>query len=323
MKQILLFYAFLLFSLLANSQQKIEVEVGEKNMSKGQHTALTVFIPEANLKTVELSWKKYVTTRSFGEKIGNLASQIGNIFKSEDNQVRSNRLKVEKNGDEFYVRSITATTISDHTMDIYARMTELSNGCQFSAFFQFTDSVFINESNVDQERLENMKGYIRDFGVEAYKSVVDIQINDAKAEVSKQEGVMKDLEKATRKQENAIARYETDIQEYNSGIFETENDIIRLNDRITAKKADFAGLTKKTPEYDDAKKELRGLSKEKSKYFNKIKSMRSKIKSKEMDIKSAKGKISANEIQIIKQRKLIEDKNSIVDQLLQKREKIQ
>lgn len=323
MKQILLLQAFLLFGLLANSQQKIEVEVGEKSMSQGRHMAVTVFIPEANPKVVELDWTKYVTSRSFGEKISNLGSQIGNIFRSEENQVRSNKLKVEKKGDELYVRSITATTISDHSMDIYARIAQLAGGCQFSAFFQFTDSVFMNESNVDQERLENMKSYIRNFGVEAYKSVVGNQITEAKKDLENQEKIMKDLGKVTRKKEDAITRYETDIQEYNAGIFETENDIVRLNERITAKKVASAGLVKKTIEYDDAKKELRGMSKDKSRYFSKIKSFKRKIKSKEMDIRAAKEKISENEVQLIKQRKIIEDKTSIVTQLESKRDRIQ
>lgn len=323
MKPTLVFLVFFLLSLLASAQQKIEVIIGEKNMSKGQQMAVSVLIPEAKPKDVEPVWKKYVNNRGVGERIGNLTTQIGNIFRSEENQAERDKLKVEKTGDEMYVRSIEEAAITKHSMDIYARMTDLPEGCQFSAFFQYTDSVFISESNADPERLENMKSYIRDFGVEAYKSVVDDQIKEAKNVVSQQEDVLKDIESDSKKEEKAIARYETDIQEFNAGIFEVENDIVRLDENITAKKIAFATLTKKTPEYDLAKKELKDLEKEKSKYFNKIKSLKSKIKSKEMDIKSAKAKITQNDIQLNKQQLVIAGKQQIVDQLQEKKEAIQ
>jgi len=323
MKRILLLSVILSISLLASSQQKIEVETGEKSMSQGQQMAVSLLIPEAKIKDVEPLWKKYVNNRGFGERIGNLATQLGNVFKSDENQVSRDKLKVEKKGDELYVRSIEQAAITSHSMDIYARFTEMPDGCQFSAFFQYTDSTFINESNVDQERIQNIKSYIREFGVEAYKSVVDDQIKEAKKEVSNQEDVKKDIESNSRKEEKSITRFESDIQEFNAGIFEVESDIVRLNEIITAKKVTFTTLTKKTPEYDAAKTELKELAKEKSKFFNKIKSFKGKIKSKELDIKSAKSKIAENELKVVKQEKVIQDKEQIVLQLIAKKEGIQ
>jgi len=307
MKQLVLLSAFLSFCLLASSQQKIEVETGEKSMSKGQQMAFTIIIPEAKVKDIEPIWKKYVNNRGFGERIGNLRD----------------KLKVEKIEDEWYVRSIEKETITNHSMDVYARMAELPNGCQFSAFFQYTDSIFINESNVDAERILNIKNYIRDFGVVAYKSVVDDQIKEAKKEVSNQEDILKDMESVTRKEEKSITRFESDIQEFNAGIFEVEGDIVKLNEIIEAKKVTFSTLTKKTPEYDAAKKEQKELAKEKSKHFGKVKSLKGKIKSKEQDIKSAQGKIAENELKLVRQRMVIQEKEMIVERLIQKKENIQ
>jgi hypothetical protein len=323
MKPTFLFLVFFSITLLASAQQKLEVEIGEKSMSKGPQMAVTVLIPEAKSKDVEPVWKKYVNNRSFGERIGNLATQIGNIFKSEENQVSRDKLKVEKNGDELYVRSIEEASLSKHSMDIYARMTELPNGCQFSAFFQYTDSVFINEKNVDQDRIENMKSYIRNFGIIVYKNVVDDQIIAAKKNVTNEEKTVKDIQSASKKQEKAIAGFETDIKEYNAGIVEVENDIKRMEEVINTQKMSIETLTKKTPEYDIAKKGLKDLEKEKSKYFNKIKSFKKKIKSREADINAAKGKITQNDIQLNKQQLVIQDKQKIVEQLVAKKEAIQ
>jgi outer membrane murein-binding lipoprotein Lpp len=322
MKHFILLYTFLFISLFSFSQ-KIEVETGEKSMSKGQQLAFTVVIPDAKLKDVEPVWKRYVNNRGLGERIGNLATQIGNVFKSDENKTSRDKLKVEKNGDELYIRSIEEESITSHSMDVYARMTEFSGGCQLSAFFQYTDSVFINESNVDQERIQSMKSYVRDFGIVAYKSVLDDQIKEAKKEVSRQEDVLKDINSGSKKEEKAIARYETDIQECNAGIFELENDIVRLDENITAKKVAFTTLIKKTPEYEEAKKELKDLAKEKSRYFGKIKSQKSKIKAKEADIKAAKGRINQNDIRIEKQQLVISDKEKIVEEIIAKKEAVQ
>jgi hypothetical protein len=323
MKQIFILLAAMMMAFNASSQYKVEVETGEKNMSKGTQMAFTVMIPEAKSNDVEPVWKKYVNNRSVGERISNLATQVGNIFKSEENQASRDRLKVEKKGDELYVRSIEVNKISKYSLDVYARITELPEGRQFSAFFQYTDSVFINESNVDKERLLSLKTYIHDFGVEACKSVVDEQIKEAKKEVSRQEGELKDIESKTKKEEKAITRYETDIQEYNAGIFEVENDIVRLDETITLKKTAFSTLLKGTPEYDAGKKELKELGKEKSKYFGEIKSLKGKIKSKELDIKSAKNKIAENDLSMKKQQLVIQEKEQIVAQLIKKKEGIQ
>jgi len=323
MKRLILFSVILFFSLSGNSQQKIDVVVGEKNMSKGQQMAITVLIPEAKAKDVEPLWKKYINNRGFGERIGNLATQLGNIFKSEENQANRDKLKVEKNGDELYVRSIEQSSITSHSMDVYARLTDLPEGCQFSTFFQYTDSVFINESNTDQERIQNMKSYIREFGVVVYRSVVDEQIKDAKKEVSKQEGLLKDIESDSRKEEKAISRFEVDIQEFESGIAVIESDIKLLDEKIATKKLAFAQLKKGEADYDLSKAELKDLTKQKSRNYGKIKSSKSKIKSKQMDIKSAKEEITQNDSQLAKQQLVLQEKEGIIEQLEKKKEAIQ
>ncbi len=322
MKLKFILYILLFMGYSAHSQQKIEVETGEKNMSQGQQMAITVFIPEASIKFVDPLWRKYINNRSFGERIGNLATQVGNIFRSEENQVKKDKLKVEKKGDEWYVRSIEETNISEHSMDVYARATDLPTGCQFSAFFQYTDSVFINESNVDAERIQNMKTFIYDFGVEVYQDVVDDQIKAAKKEVSEQEGIQKNIESDTRKEEKEITRCESDIQEYEASILEIQNDIKQLDESNEAKKLIFAGLTKEDAQYDYTKGVLKDIKKEKSKNFRKIKSLKAKIKSKELDIKKAKSNIVENDIKVKDQQKVIEDKEAIVDKLEEKKENI-
>lgn len=323
MKKLVLLSMLLSLGFLAFSQSKIEVEIGEKNMSKGPQMAINLFIPEAKLKDIEPVWKKYINNRSIGERIGNLASLVANIFKEEEKKVVRDKLKVEKIGDELFVRSIEQTDLTRHSMDVYTRIIETPEGCQLHTFFQFTDSVFISESNTDKEQIQNMKTYIREFGVVAYRIVVDDQIKEAKKEVSKQEGVLKDIESVIKREEKAIARNEVDIMEYEAGIVDVQSDIRRLDESIGIKKRALSEQRKDSPNYDADKAGLKELAKEKSKNFKKIKSLKSKIKSKQADIKSIKSKIFQNDLKLVRQRTVIDEKEQNVEQLIQKKEAIQ
>jgi chromosome segregation ATPase len=102
-----------------------------------------------------------------------------------------------------------------------------------------------------------------------------------------------------------------------------ENDIVRVNEIITLKKTSFPAMLKGTPEFDEAKKELKLLEKEKSACFREIKSLKGKIKSKEMDIKSAKNTIEKNELDRKKQQLVIQEKKQLVGPLVKKKEGIQ
>jgi hypothetical protein len=101
MKQFFLFTIIILANYWAQAQQKVEAGTELMNMSKGQQMAFTVIVPEAKAKDIEPTWKKYVNNRSIGERFSNLTTQIGNLFRSKENQSNRDKLKVEKNGDEF------------------------------------------------------------------------------------------------------------------------------------------------------------------------------------------------------------------------------
>lgn len=319
MKRILFLTAILSISMLGYSQQDIEVTVSTKTMSKGSQMAITVFIPEAKVKDVIPLWKKYVNNRGIGEHLGNLATQFGNIFRSSDNQVDRDKLKVEKKGDEWYVRSIEEESVSTHSIDVYARASEADGKCMFSAFFQYTDSVFVNEENEEPFKINNFKTFIRDFGVEVYINVVDEQIKEAGKDVKKEKSKLDDIESNTRKEEKSISKDEVDIQEYNANIAGVENDIKILDQKIESVKTTFSLLSKEDLNYETSKAELKELQKQKSKSFKKIKSMKGRIKSNEGDIKSSKGEIAQNDLRLKRQQLVIDEKESIVEQLEKKK----
>ncbi len=323
MKNIFLSIVFLCLGIITHAQEKITVTLEDKTMSKGLQMAATVIIPESKIKDVDPLWKKYINQRSLGERFGNLTTGFGNFFKNEENKVDRDKLNVEKKGDEWYVRAIEELSITNHKLDVYARASDLPSGCQFHAFFQFTDSVFINRTNIEEERLRNLQTFIHEFAVEVYKSVVDDQIKEAKKILSDEEKTLKKIESNSVKEHKSISRYEVDIQEYEAEIRGIEIDINRTDTIVGRKKVELSLMSKGTPEYDTAKGVLKELTKSKSKSFSKIKSYKSKIKSKQGNIRSANSKIAQNEVKLSIQQSIIEEKEKVVEELEFKKESIQ
>lgn len=322
MKQILLFALPVFVGFASVAQQPINLEITKENMSKGNQMAISVIIPESKPKQVIPEWNRYVNKRSIGERLDNFGTQIGNIFRSEENKVKRASLRMQKKGNEYSIHALQEPMISKHTLDIYAKINPTIDGCRLSTFFQYSDSTFMDESNIDQERLESIKSYIYDFAVEAYISVVDGQIRDAKKELSKQEKVARKIEASTRKAEKSISAYESDIQEYSDEIPGIQNDIKRVDEIIETKKPAFSEMTKDSPGYDEMKANIAGFQKDKSKDYKKIKALNKKIKARKLDIKAANRRIDKNEQRVLDQQKVIAEKELAVKQLEQKKDNI-
>jgi len=307
----------------ANSQNKIEVETLEKEMSQGPQTAFTVLIPESKVQEIETRWKKYVNNRTVNERFKNLTTQVGNIFKSKEKKTSRDRLKMDKTGDELHVRSIELDKISSYPMDIYAIVTQLPQGCQLSAFFQYTDSVFIDPSNTDEDRLDLITDFVYDFGVEAYKNVMDENIKLANREVSREESVLKELNASIQRAEKSIIRDETLIQEYNSKISELRNDSASMIETIDLKKEELSEMQEDSLDYLQTKAELKSLEREKTRFPREIRMLKGKIKSKELEIQSAKKLIAANELELKNQEAVILEKQQIAEELIREKGEIQ
>jgi DNA repair exonuclease SbcCD ATPase subunit len=322
MKHIFLFAIPVFMGFAARAQQPVKVEVTTENLSKGNQMAISVVVPESKPKQVISEWDRYVNKRSIGERLDNFGTQIGNIFRSEDNKVNRAKLRMQKKGNEYAIQALSEPMISKHTLDIYAKVNPTVDGCRLSAFFQYSDSVFMNESNIDQERLETIKSYVYDFAVQAYKSVVDDQIRDARKELSKQEKIARKITKSTRNAEKSIAAYESDIQQYQAEIPGIQNDIKRVDDIIETKKPSFSQMTKSSPGYEEMKASMADFQKDKSKNYKKIKALNKKIKARKTDIRSARRTIDRNEQRIVQQQRIIAEKELAVKQLEQKKENI-
>lgn len=323
MKQLFFLSVAIIMALHAGAQYRVEVETGEKKMSKGNHTAFTVMIPDSKTDEIEALWRKHVNIRPSGERIDNLNTQIANIFRSKENRVKRERLKMMKNGDELYIRSVEIDRVSNYPMDVYARVTQLPEGSQLSAFFQYTDSVFIDESNVDENKLILLQDYVRDFGVEAYKTVMDNNIKLANKEVSKEQNRLKELQSNTLREEKSILRNETAIQEFKDRITQLKADSASLIETIDMKSQEIDAMDQDSVEYMLLESELTEMEKQKTRYAREIRTLKTRIKSRELAIESSRNQITSNELEMDNQVKVIENKQQVAEELIREKGQIE
>lgn len=319
MKRIFFLIISIILALHGHSQYRIEVETGPKKMSKGDQLAFTIMIPDAKTDEIEVLWKKYVNIRPSGERIDNLNTQIGNIFRKKENRMKRETLKMVRNGEELYIRSVEIDRISNYPLDVYARLIQLVEGCRLSAFFQYTDSAFINEENVDENKLALLQNYVREFGVEAYKTVMDKNIKLANKEVTKEQNRLKELQASTQREEKSILRNETAIQEFKDRIAQLKADSASLIETIDIREDEIASMDKDSVEFMLLDRELDELEKQKTRYAREIRTLKTRIKSKELDIESAHNQIATNELEIDNQTKVIENKQQVAEELIREK----
>jgi len=323
MKWLFLIAISLIFVLQATSQNKIEVETGNKQMSQGEHTAFTVVIPKSKADEIKTLWNKQVNTRSTSERLDNLNTQIGNIFKSKDKKIERDKLKMEKKGNELYVKAVTIDQMANTPMNVYTIINPLPEGTQLSAFFQYTDSVFIDEGNAAEERFAFLKDYVRNFGVTAYKKIYDDSIKIANKAVAREENRLRDLQNSINRDEKSILRNEQAIQNFKLKISQIQSDSARIIESIESKENQMAEMDKDSADYYVAEKELRDLQKTKLRYGRELISLKNRIRDKETDIESAKDQIASNQLQMESQKEIIENKQQVAQELIKEKEEIE
>ncbi len=313
---------FILFICFANAQGDIEVKVVEKTMSKGMNTAFEVTIPEAKFKDTEEIWKKYVNSHSFGKKVGQFTTKIGNVFRDSESRKELQNLKVEKKGDEYFVQSVVHDALTSRPMDIYARITQLDEGTQLSAFFQYTDSIFINGENSDAEMMDSFKNYLHDFGVEVYRNEVNQQIKAAESVLKDEEKTLKSYEREVDRLEKSIGRNDVKISEYEANIV-NQNAQLKVVDTKTAEQKDLLRTyEKKSADYTTTKDYLKSLKKERNSILSDIKKQKKRILDNKLEIQKYRAEINKLLDNQHTQQSVIEEKQKNVADLETKFEAI-
>ena len=293
-----------------------------KEMSRGKNTGFLINIPQSDYKLVESLWRNYVNERPLGTWIGSGMKQVGNLFRSSENKVAVDRLRIEKIKDELYLHAIKIDDLSEERLNVYAKIAQIQSFCQFVAFFQFTDSVFIGEQNVSPEMFSNLKNYIREFGIEAYRKAVMNELETAKADLREKERELKKLETKKVGFEKSINGLETDIYDVETELRLIQDDIKKQDEKLYNLKSERRRYSKKSYEYDSVTEQIKSEEKTKKEILSSIKKLKNRISKYDSGIKAEEGKIRQNLDQQEIQQRIISKQQLVVNEIAAKLEKI-
>lgn len=292
-----------LTSTIAFAQENVGVTVAPKEMSHGTQTAFTVFIPESVPKMVEKQWKNFINERSIFEFATKGTSQtvekafvgISNLFSKEKKQYTKTSLKVDKIGDELVVKNVIHEELTSNHIDVFARITGTKEGVFLSSFLQYSDSIFIDTTNISEDAQASIRNFIRQFGLETYRKVVEEQISNEQKELRKLEGVLKDFERKNKSLYNGIGRFEAEIDECYSNIGIIEMDLQRIEDRILLFKKSLHETDRNSLEYDSIKDSIKESEKDRKKNMRDVKKQKNKIRRFQTNIRDSNADIRGNE----------------------------
>ncbi len=237
-----------------------------KSMSKGEKTALTLKIPEAQVKNVQKNWEKYIRNKT--------------------------KSKIQKALDETSIQATNIGAIYQEPINVYSKLVQTPEGVNVSAFFEI-DSAFITTS--DEDKLTAASEYLRKFGIQEYKLATEDQLRN-------EEKILKTMRQKLTKLQKENEKMHKNIKENESNIVNTESDItINLSDQVRkatevenqkVATANTASATKE--EQKAAKKALKDREKEKKKLQKKNQDMHKSIAKYKAEIEQTRRAIQLN-----------------------------
>lgn len=283
MKNILL-ATLLLQSILAFSQEKIEVLEREWALNDTMHPAFVVNVPQATGKNAINLWEKTLVPK-------NLFDAFKNLPKME---------KEEKN--KWLIRQLVIDEICADTLDVYTRISENQAGITFATLLDNNGTFIGNESNSTAAQKAN--AYVRSFAVELYKQAVQDEIDNLEKELKKMRNNYSGYEKDNKK----LARKADDLK---AEMVTTSNDLANTKMMIKTKQLSTADGTV-SPLSEQALEELHESEKESAKAIKKLKK----------GVKSCEKKIDRNIEKQKELTREIQQQENEIQQVTQKRNNI-
>ena len=253
------------FAIPTISPKLILVEAVQGTMSKGLKAGFQVEIPEVTPDQIEK----------------NLENDLRHKTKS----------KVTKNNNEYSIPGTLLSTISDKPLDVYVVLTKLDSSTRAVYFFE-QDSTFISEE-VDANKANLSKEYIRTFAINQYKEQTQRRI---KSESEKLETLEKELKKLMSQNESM----HSDIKSLESNINNASMDVKanegaqEIKTKEIYRQKELAASIKEKETKKTAEKVLKDLNKDNKKLRDEHESLNQKIVKYRAEIESIKVNVRTN-----------------------------
>jgi hypothetical protein len=208
----LIVFLYMMMHLTSFAQKTIVNETSE-NLGGSVNPAFTVFIENAEYKTVLKAWKAL-----FEEHKG----------------------KIETNKNDVNVSNVVFPLLSSTPVAVFSRIMEDKTGVKITAAFT-KEGQYVSGSRLPAET-ETVKKIMYDFAVSIKKNMIQEKLDDATKDLEKLQDKNKDLV-------NKKASLEKDIQNYNEKIKQAESDIQENIQQQAESKTKIESQTKLVEEF--------------------------------------------------------------------------
>lgn len=157
-----------------------------KPMSQGTNNALTVTLPDTEVKIVEKEWEDYVK----GYKA---------------------KLRKIKKSDEIFADDARIESISSNTVDVYGLVSERGEDTELTVWFDL-GGAYLNSKDHPEKYLK-AQGMLKDFCGIVSKTYIANMLNEEEKKMKDLEGNLKDIEKDQENAVDDIKKYEEKIEE--------------------------------------------------------------------------------------------------------------
>jgi hypothetical protein len=305
-KIILLLNILLILTFNSKAQDKkstFEAVKVERKTSAGDATGWMVFIPDAELKTIESDWKsKVFRAGKYSKKDGDPKP----VYTKNDLE----RIAFYTSVDELYPKPII----------VYAFINSEEGGVKVSAFFN-VDNDFASDS-LHEDLFLSSKNFMKEFLIESIKFVKSEELKDEKSKLKSLEKEHASLKKQRDNYEKSIVKSSSDIVDYENQVKTNLTDQKLANDHISDIKLTLASVAPDTEAHKEFTKRLKTEEKKLKSLVSKNKSLQSKIGSEHQSIRSNEEKIEQNVKDQERQVQLIEQQTALIDQKEKELEKI-
>jgi dihydroxyacetone kinase DhaKLM complex PTS-EIIA-like component DhaM len=200
----------LILSILFNPFGQAQIMESAKVMSQGDNNALTVKLPDTEVKVVEKEWESFIK----GYK---------------------GKLRKIKKSSEIFADDAKLENISSNTVDVYALVSERGEDTELSVWFDLGGAYLNSETHPEQ--YNHAKVMLNDFLGKVSKTYIANLLNEEEKKMKDLEGVLKDIEKSSANSVKDIEKFEEKIQEAKANIEKCKSDKEGALKDIDAQKA--------------------------------------------------------------------------------------
>jgi len=162
-----------------------------KPMSQGDNNAITVTLPDTEVKVVEKEWESFIKKHKA-------------------------KLRKIKKSSEIFADDAKLEGISSNTVDVYALVSERGDDTELSVWFDLGGAYLNSETHPDQ--YVKAQGMLNDFLGRVSKTYIANLLNEEQKKLKGMEGDLKDIEKSAENSKKDIEKFKEKIAEAEANI---------------------------------------------------------------------------------------------------------